>query len=323
MKTSDILSMSQAELHELVNSAGQPVRKVELQGRWIPSHHEEGKWVQGQYKVATAAAGLSDIANVTATVVLEEVLGLVGPEYALRNICRVVGMSQLIGTIRTATKAAAQTDVPAGEEAPWSKIAYNKVDFNLRDKKDVYHMAVLDEDRKQANTDVLRDATQDAAVGLASAENTKIKTVIEAATALTGADWASANPYEDLGAAMAAIEAASGLAPDRIAAHPLVWADFFGSSFVKNAIAGLQWPSAKVFPLPGWQAITGIMDNSMTNTVAVVAASRGAFGLGDGPTEAEQYRIPAAGADVYIIRHWNEPKSLLAGASRKLTGVHA
>ena len=333
MKPQDILQMSQAELNELVKSRGESVRKVVYeQARWEPVKITAQGFVGGYYRLGQGAViaqgGIGpDITSVTSTVILEEVLGLVGPEYALRNVCRVVGMPQLIGTIRAATMAGAQADVPAGIEADFKKITYGKVDFNLRDHKDVYHMAVLDEDVKQANTNLMGDAAIDAAIGLAAAENTKIKTKLEATVATSaGGDWASANPYEDIITAAKAIEAATGYIADVVAADELVWADFFGNTHVKQAIAPggqFQYPGGRVFPLPGLPGFIGVKDNSMTDTIAIVANRRSAFGLGDGPTETEQYRIPGAGADVYLIRHWEYPDALLAGSAYKLTAVHA
>jgi hypothetical protein len=268
-----------------------------------------------------------DITDVTASNILFEVLGLVGPEYALRNICRVAPMPSLVGTVRIATKASANSDVPAGEEADLKKIIYNKVDLNLRDHKDVYPALFLDEDEKMANTNLMSDAATDAALALATSENTKIKTLIEAATAQVGADWGTAvDPYADINLARSTIRTATGYAADVMAAPSTVWTDFFGNIQVKYAIGllgGQQYPGTLVFPVPGLIGLTGIIDDSMTSTLAVVAASRAAFVHGDGPTESEQFRLPMRGADVYLIRHWNQPYQAVSTAAIRITGVHA
>ena len=333
MDAQAILAMSQAELGELVQGAGQPVKKVVYEhARWVPTHVgplglEGGHYSLGQGSVISQGALGPDISNVTATIILEEVLGLVGPEYALRNGCRVVGMPKLVGTIRTATKAGAQSDVKAGEEADYKRLTYGKKDYDLSDYKDVYHVAIIDEDVKKGNTDLFGDAAIDAAIGLAAAEETKIMTLIEATVATSaGGDWASANPYEDIIKASKAIEAATGYLADVVMADELVWADFFGSANVKSAVAAggqFVYPGGRVFPLPGLPSYIGIKSNAMTDTIAVVANRRSAFGLGDGPTESEQYRIHGAGADVYLLRHWNRSQALLAGSAYKLTAVHA
>jgi hypothetical protein len=229
--------------------------------------------------------------------------------------------------VRVATRPSAPVEIGAGEEADLKAIIYNKVDINLRDHKDVYPALFLDEDRKQANTDLMGDAAIDAALGLSTSENTKIKTLIEAATAQAGTDWGGANdPYADINIARATIRTNTGYTADAIAAPSTVWTDFFSNTFVKQAIGymgGTQYPGGLVFPVPGMPGLTGILDDSMTSTLAVVAATRAAFVHGDGPTESEQFRLPMRGADVYLIRHWNYPYQAVSTAAIRLTGVHA
>jgi hypothetical protein len=317
----DLYKLSQPELAELISKHGQAVRKVEYQPTW---DRETREYIirQGSIRTVAQAAGLGpDITDVTATVVLGEILGLVGRELALRNICNVQSMPNLLGSIRVATKGAAQSNVPAGVEPEFSMNAYTKVDFNLRDYKDAYHVPILDEDAKQANTGLMANEVRSASFALGKAENTKIAALILAATAQTGGDWASTNPIEDIQSAAATIEANTDYEADCIAAHPLVWADYFGSTYVRG-LYPTAWPPGKVFPVPGCPGMTGIKESSMTSTIAIVASSVAAFGHGDGPTESEQYRLHGAGADVYLIRHWNQPKALISTGAIRLTGVH-
>ena len=323
MDKTDLRNLTPDEIIDLVLAEGKAVRKVEYQPKW---DRKQGRYVvtrQAIHTIGQALGGVGpDITNITSTNVLFEVLGLVGPEYALRNICRVSPCPSLIGEVRVATKATANTDIGAGEEPDLKQITYAKVPINLRDHKDVYPALFLDEDRKQANTDLMGDAALDAAFALALSESTKIQTLIEAASAVAGGDWASVNPIENIQGAVSTIEAACGYEANRIAAHPYVWADYFGSSYVRG-LYPTAWPSGKVFPVPGCPGMTGIKDNSMTTTIAVIAADRAAFVHADGPTEAEQFRLPMRGADVYLIRHWNQPYQAVSTAAIKLTGVHA
>jgi hypothetical protein len=70
--------------------------------------------------------------------------------------------------------------------------------------------------------------------------------------------------------------------------------------------------------------VTGYASHQLTSTIALVGSTQApALVLGEGPTEAAQYRNEPAGYDAYIIRQYLQPKLLIAGAIRKLTGVHA
>jgi hypothetical protein len=322
----DLKTLGKEEIMELVQKEGQAVRTVEYLPRW---DRKQARYVlsrQAIHATGQALGGVGpDITNVTASNILFEVLGLVGPEYALRNACRIANTPNLIGTVRVATKASANSDIGAGEEPDLKNITYAQVPINLRDHKDVYPALFLDEDKKQANTDLMSDAAKGAAIGLAVSENTKIKTLIEAATAQVGGDWASTNSYEDINSARSVIYAATGYVADVMAAGPYVWSDFFGSTNVKAAVAAggrYEYPGVLVFPVPGAPGLTGIMDYSMTTTIALIIAQDAAFVHADGPTEAEQFRLPMRGADVYLIRHWNQPYQAISTAAIRLTGVH-
>lgn len=332
MDAKTIMQMSQAELSELVRSAGDPVRKFEYANpRWIPPtvdqagirHPARYLLPRGAVRCTAQAAVGVDISSVTATVFLEGILGLVAREFTLRNIMAVQMMPQLLGTIPVGTKGTAKKDVPAGVAALYTPEAYTSISFDLTDHKDVYHVPVLDEDVKKARVDIVGNTRLVAAMALAQAENEKAAAVIETdATTLAGGDWASVNPIENIVNVSAILQAATGYKPNVVGAHPLAWSDYFGSSYIKG-LAGVQWPASNVFALPGLPGFTGVMEIGLTSTKAYVGSSVAGFGLGDGPTEAEQYRIADAGASVYIIKHWNFTKRLLADASRMLTGVHA
>jgi hypothetical protein len=70
--------------------------------------------------------------------------------------------------------------------------------------------------------------------------------------------------------------------------------------------------------------VQGYSDFACLSTSAfVLSRAAPALVLGEGPTEAALYRDEKAGYDAYIIRQWLEPKLVLAGAIRELTGVHA
>jgi hypothetical protein len=330
--------ITQAEIFEAIRQgAAQPIRKVRVDpGRVIARPVFDATFTRQAARAealreAQAAAGLGpDITNVTATVVLEEVMNLTRPKYLMRNACRVVNMPNLVGTIRVATKGSAQQNVPAGVTPDFKKIVYAKEDYDLSDYKDVYAFAIPEEDAMKSNTNLVADHSEDAAGALAQAENAKIGAVLEAtvATQASLGVWATStnNPYSDLAAARSTVYAATGLPGNVVSADPIVWADFFGNPNTKfgQSPGGLiQYPDEQTpFPIPGMAGMIGLSDPDMAiHTHAIVCNNRNAIGQGDGPTVSEQYRNAEGGWDGYIFRHWNRPKALVALGAVRITGV--
>lgn len=265
----------------------------------------------------------TDISTIEAKVILDEVLGLARPEYTLRQICRVIAVPQLVMGVDVATKLTGKEKVPPMTEAELSAEAYTRVNFDLW--KNVVHVVIADEARKKAAHDVLNMHVEDAAGDLARMENKQIATEAETATEVAGADWGdtSKNPFDDLNGVISTIKG-NGHPVDFIAAHPLVWGDYLSNPFVRGTLVGVQFPAGNIFPVPGLPGITGYSDSGLTSTIAIVGSRKAsALILGEGPTEAAQYRNEPAGYDAYIIRQWLQPKLCLTGAIRKLTGVHA
>lgn len=264
-----------------------------------------------------------DISAIEAVTILDEVLGLAVPQYVLRNVCRPVRMDSLTARVDIATALAGKEKVPPLVEAEIVAEAYTDVDFDLW--KNVVHVAISDEARKKAAHDILGLHVSDAARDLARMENKQVDEALDGATDVAGTDWGTStnNPYADIVGVMGTIEGA-GYPVDSIVAHPLVWGDFFGNPFVKGQLHGQVMPGGRVFSVPGLPGVTGYSDFSCLNTIAfVLSRAAPALVLGEGPTEAARYRDEKAGYDAYIIRQWLQPKLVLAGAIRELTGVHA
>jgi hypothetical protein len=265
----------------------------------------------------------SDISGVEAVTILDEVLGLAGPQYVLRQVCRPVRMNALTARVDVATKLTGQEKVPPMVEAELSGENYTAVDFDLW--KNVVHIAVSDEARKKAAHDILGLHASDAARDLSRMENKQVAEALSGATDIAGSDWGDSNnsPYEDIVGAITTIEG-NGYPADFIAADPLIWADFFSNDYVKGTMQGVQYPGGKVFPVPGLPGITGYSDGALTDTVAYVGSKAApSLVFGEGPTEAARYRDEKSGYDAYIIRQWLQPQLVLGDAIRELTGVHA
>jgi len=264
-----------------------------------------------------------DIAAIEAVTILDEVLGLARPQYVLRNVCRPIRMDNLTARIDVATALAGKEKVPPLVEAEIVAEAYTAVDFDLW--KNVVHVAIADEAIKKAAHDILALHTSDAARDLARMENKQIDEALDGATDVAGTDWGTStnNPYADIVGVMSTIEG-NGYPVDAIVAHPLVWGDFFGNPYVKGQLQGQVMPGGRIFDVPGLPGVRGYSDFACLSTSAfVLSTAAPALVLGDGPTEAAKYRDEKAGYDAYIIRQYLQPKLVLAGAIRELTGVHA
>lgn len=284
--------------------------------------------VTGKYYAGGLLEGqivdVSDISAIKAQVVLDEVLGLARPQYKLRQVCRVIRMDALTTRIDVATALTGSEKVPELVEAPVSAQAYTAVSFDLW--KNVVHVVVSDEARKKAAHDVFRLQVEDAARELARMENKQIAAELEAATAVAGKDWGTGtnNPFDDILGVLSTIEG-NGYDPDFMALHPRVWSKFITNPNVRDLVhAGLAkiTETGGEFRLPGYPNIRVVVDSSLTGTIAVIGSSKApACVLGEGPTESAHYRNETAGYDAFVIRQWLQPKLVVAGAIRKLTGV--
>jgi len=150
-------------------------------------------------------------------------------------------MPKLVASIDIATALTGVEKVPPMVEAEISAEAYSRTNFDLW--KNVAHVVVSDEAQKKAAHDIMGTQITDAAKELARMENSQIKTIAEAATAVAGTDWGTQtnNPFDDIGAMMDVIEG-NGFPVDFIAADPLVWLDFFSNAFTRGTVQGVQMP---------------------------------------------------------------------------------
>ena len=275
-----------------------------------------------------------DIGSVEAATILDEVLGLARPRYKLRQVCRRVRMDSLTANVDIATVLLGQEKVPPMVEAEISAQAYTRISFDLW--KNVVHVALSDEAMKRAVHDILALHVNDAARDLARMENEQIAAELPSATdqaaggawdAMTTPPNSDNNPFDDLLTAFNTLEG-NGYPANWAAMSPPVWEAFITNSFIKDLVhAGIASIGAAggQFTVPGWPAVKVLVDYAVTpNTSCYVLSSDApALVLGEGPTEAARYRDEKAGYDAYIIRQWLQPKLVLTGAIREITGAHS
>jgi len=277
---------------------------------------------------------VDDVSTIKSQIVLEEVLGLEWRQYKLRKACRVIPMPELVMTIDVGTKPSVAEKVPPMEEAEVMSTAYTNVDFELW--KNVGHVVIADEASKKARHSIMNIEIQNCARDLVRAENSQIATVFADATDVTGEDWGAMttapnsdyNPLNKIGDVIKTIED-NGYLVDFMAVDGLAWKEFLTNSrvsaMVEAKILGVRDdPMGGFISLPGWPQIQVLVDNHVTDTVAVIGSSNApGIAFGEGPTEAARYRNEPKGYDAYIIRQWLQPKLTVSNAIRELTGVTA
>lgn len=283
----------------------------------------------------------SDIADIEAVVVLDEVLGLARPQYNLQAMCRTIRMDKLVMNIDIATSLAGQRKVPELVEMDISKEAYTDMDFDLW--KNGVHVVVSDEAGMKAAHDLLGMNISDAARDLARMRNLDISDCLDLcdnAQAADGGDatvhtWnthttgvSDANPWRDLLIAFTAIQA-DGYEPDLLVMHPDVWSGFITNDRVKSQVdAGMGKVVPAGISIPGFPTVGALMDFAVSPTTScyVMATKAPAIVFGEGPTTSAKYRNEKAGYDAYIIRQWGQPQIIDFGeeidAIIEITGAY-
>lgn len=283
-----------------------------------------------------AAITPTDISDIEAVTVLDEVLGLARPRYKLRDICRPIRMDSLTARIDIATALTGQEKVPPMVEAEIASESYTALEFNLW--KNVVHVVISDEAAKKAAHDILTLHVEDAAKDLARMENKQIAAAAEACTekvpSIPYIDWGAmttppnsdTNPFEAIRASIEYIEGV-GYEPDFMAMHPTLWGKFVTNSYVRDLVhAGIATLGADGgrFALPGYPTIRAVTDYSLTATPTstkgpLIGDSRApSLVLGEGPVEAARYRDEKASYDAYIIRQYLEPMLVIDDAIDKI-----
>ena len=283
-----------------------------------------------------AAITPTDIEEIESVIILEEVLGRARPGYKLRQLCRLIRMDNLTARLDIATALTGQEKVPPLVEAELAAQAYSAVEFDLW--KNVVHIVISDEAAKKAAHDIMNLNIDDASRDLNRMENKQVAEAAEACSEKVSgtvySDWGAmttppnsdTNPFLAIQASIEYIES-KGYEPDFMALNPSLWGKFITNSYVKDLVhAGVATVGRDggQFTLPGYPTIKVITDNHLTQTPTasvgpLIGDSKApALVLGEGPTEAAQYRNEKAGYDAYIIRQYLQPKLVINDAIDKI-----
>jgi hypothetical protein len=271
---------------------------------------------------------LTDVSDIEAKVVLEELLGLARPDYALDACCTIVNTPELVLSVDTETISAGQAKLQPLEESKIIDKAFSRTNFEC-DLNEV-HVVVEDRAAMKASHDVLRLNIADAARELAKLRNDAIATAFETATDTDdGGDWDDSddgtdNPMIAVGASIATIKCA-GYPVDYLALNPIDWNYFINHESISRLVyAGLLkvGDSGGVLTLPGWPTVKVIVDCAIDQDFAYVGSQR-AIILANGPTESVKYRNELKRYTGYLIRQYEQPKIVVQSAIIELHPITA
>ena len=263
---------------------------------------------------------VDDITDVTATVIIREMLGLARVQYNLRELCRVIPMPHLVADIRTATDYTGSEQVPEMVEADIKSQAYSKTSFDLW--KNVVHLAVSAESELKSDIGIMQLEIESAAKELARMENSQIKTVIEAgATSIDGDDWdgktggvSDHDPVFDLLKASDSIFG-YGYEANRVAMNHTQYVHLVTNTHITSLLE--RGTIVKTAILPAVAGFPLTIDNSITNDkVIVLDKNAPSTILGEGPEMVVQY-----GEDSpkffkgYAVAKFLQPKVVVANAT--------
>jgi hypothetical protein len=163
-------------------------------------------------------------------------------------------------------------------------------------------------------------SAMDAARDMARMENKQIATILDGSTAVTGAAWDNVanNPLDDILSGSTAMNDL-GYNPQYLIMPPAVYKGFATNPHIVDAY--IRGDTVKGM-IPSVLGMEIIIDPALTAKTAWVIDQRApGFALADGPELVERYPGGPKFYDGWAIGDFLEPKKVIDGGSRKLTGV--
>jgi hypothetical protein len=275
----------------------------------------------------------TDISNVEATTILQEVQGRARPLYNLRKICRVISMDSLECTIPIATKLTVQRKVPPMVEPEVSNEDRTYVTFKLW--KNVGHIVCPDETMMLPKYPIFNESVEECSRDLPRAENLDIKDATDLITEKVSSavydDWGAktsgvsdTDPFDAITAHIDYIQE-KGYPVNFMGLHNTLWSKFCRNTYVRDLVhAGMATLGKEggSVTLPGYPTINIVTDYALPSTPDAthgpIIGHVGGMVFGEGPLMAEGYRDSKRGGSGYEIRQWLEPKVVIQDALSKL-----
>jgi hypothetical protein len=304
----------------------------------------QGRYLYGRRRQAQLTTQVSEVKAVN---VLQEVFGLERATPGLDVLCRSLPMGKLTQRIYVASQSTAHRKVAKGQEPALNLQSYLAVDMELW--LNASHVAQFYEDQLEAAVPIMSISVDDAAGALRYARDLDIATELANATEIaTGHDWGEMttvpnsdhNPLIDIAGAMATLTSggsgnASVMADPRIIAmHPDCWVDFITNSWITKFLApspvgqvGIPGPSQ--LRLTAYPNLTFIVNGTITPATSAFIVDPRHFILGQGPTQSVGYTNDLKRVEGHVLYEYLQPKLVTDQSEtytigvRELTGVHA
>lgn len=287
-------------------------------------------YANSPFRQASGVIQSTDTPAINVIQILADLLGEDTRNYVLEQAVTTAATPNLTLSVDQWSGFAASQDVGEGVEALPKKGTFARTDYAL--KKDVAHVAITDEATMRYERDVFAQHVKHAAQDLRRVKNQKIATELETATDIGAGDWLAwttdhrtRDAARDIYTAAAVIEANGGI-PNTVASHSRVFNDFVTNTQLGPVGFGQsqdqRFGTSVVNNIPSLAGFTWYIDNLKTNTIATVY-DKSAVLLMQGPTKAEQYRIPGKGINGYMARDWNSVRIIDVSRVRDITGVSA
>jgi hypothetical protein len=269
---------------------------------------------------------LTDVATIESKVVLEELLGLMRPDYTLEQCVTVVNTPELVLSVDTETIASGHADVQPLEES----VIRNKtfVRKNMECDLNEAHIVIEDRAAMKASHDLLRLNIADCAREIAKMRNAAINTEMLTSGDTDGLNWTDSDdltdsPLIDITTGIKTVMC-NGYKPDFVALNPIDWNYFLNHEAVQMmAMSGiLTMGQTPTLTVPGYPSVKIVIDCAVTYNHCFVGSKR-AIILAQGPTESVRYRHEPKRYTGFIARDYVDVELCVTGAFVDITPIES
>jgi len=303
----------------------------------------QGKYLFGSHRQAQLTTQVSEVKAVN---VLQEVFGLERATPGLDVLCRSLPMGKLTQRIYVASQSTAHRKVAKGQEPALNLQSYLAVDMELW--LNASHVAQFYEDQLEAAVPIMSISVDDAAGALRYARDLDIATELATATEIsTGHDWGEKtsnvsdhDPMDDIGPGMATLTG-GGSGNGNVAAnptwcvmHPDAWADFSQNThilkyFIPSLASQVGLAAPNAVKIGAYPQVTFMTNSAITPNTSAFLVDPRYFILGQGPTQSVGYTNDLKRVEGHVLYEYLQPKLVTDQSKtytigvRELTGIHA
>ncbi len=269
---------------------------------------------------------LTDVSTIESKVVLEELLGLMRPDYTLEQAVTVVNTPELVLEVDTETVGSGHADVQPLEESVIRNKTFSRK--HMECALNEAHIVVEDRAAMKASHDLLRLNITDCAREIAKMRNADINTEMLTDDDVDGLNWTDSDdltdsPLIDITTGIKTVMC-NGYKPDYVALNPIDWNYFLNHEAVQMmAMSGiLNMGQTPTLSVPGYPSVKILIDCAVTYNHCFVGSKR-AIILAQGPTESVRYRHEPKRYTGFIIRDYVDVEIVVPGAIVDITPIES